>query len=916
MLYGRDTEVSEIDQLLAGVRAGHSGSVVIRGEAGAGKSALLDYAASTAEDMRLLRGGGVESESELPFAGVHLLVHPFLDRLDALPPVQAGALRGALGLDDTVATDRFLIGLAVLSLLADIAEDGPLLCLVDDVQWIDQASTDALLFAARRLGAEPVALVFAVRDGDATPDTPGPGELRLRSLDDTAARELLADHAADLIPQVRDRIIKEACGNPLALIELAAALTPDQRAGLLTLPAFGAGVLPASGWVRRNFDGRIQKLPEPARTLLLVAAADDTGDPAVVLEAAGRLGVSLADLESAEDQKLLRITDGRLAFRHPLIRTAVYEGARLTRRLAVHRALAEVLSDGEHAARRAWHLAAATDGPDEKVAAALEHSAEQARARGGHSAVATAYERAAQLSRDPERRAQRLSAAAHAAGEAGQPRRATTLADQAASHLTDPLTLAELARIRATMALEQGRPKAAHDTLVMAAHPIAGQAPGMTASMMFEAMSAAWIAGDDVRAASTAERLSELGLPETLEARPLVRGADGLAHMFMRRPDKGIPALRELAAVMRARGRSLALWQRASIGTFDCLTGDFQTSHDSAVALVQECREQGAIGVLPRALLWLAHSQLFLGHHRDTLASTLEGLRIAQETSQAQWVGLLKALLVYLAAVEGDEERCQTIAEEVIATGETLNAARCSCALSLLDLGFGRYEAALRRLEDVGSGPAWHTMALFSLPDRVEAAARLGEYERAYEPVPRFEAWAEHTGQPWAAAIALRRRALLASDEEAEQHYAEAVRQHLKGGHPFERGRTELLYGEWLRRSRRRTDARHQLRSALDIFQRLGARPWADRARNELRATGESHLTDDDGPDLADRLTPQELQVTRLAAAGMSNRDIGAQLFISPRTVGYHLYKAYPKLGIASRRELVHLQLDNRPQDD
>ena len=558
--------------------------------------------------------------------------------------------------------------------------------LIDDAQWIDRESIDALLFAARRIEAECVAFVFAASDGGDALEGSGLRELCLRPLDDAAAAELLADQAADLAPQVRDRIIRDACGNPLALIELPAALTAEQRAGGLSSAWPGIGGAPTSGWVRRNFGDQIRALPERSQILLLVAAAADTGDAALILEAARDLGVSLADLEPVEGRRLMRFAGGRLLFRHPLIRTSAYEDAPLTRRLAVHRALAGVLEGEEHVARRAWHLAAAADGPDENIAAELERGAEQARERCGHATVAAAYERAAQLSPDPSRRGHRLSVAAHAAGEAGQPRRAAMLADQAAAHITDPLVLADLARCRAALAFEQGHPEAAHAMLIEAAAPIACRAPEKAAFIMFEAMSAAWSANDEDLVSVTAERLSAMNLPETRQVRPLVRGAEGIAHIFMRRPGIGIPALREMTAELRNHGRSLVLWERAGIGAWDHLMGDLQASHDGALAIERECRDRGAIGVLPRTLLRLAYSQLFVGLPDDACASATEGVRIAQETHQPQYVSLLKAFLATLAAMEGDEERCRELTGEVTANGTSLGAARCASAIGQLDL--------------------------------------------------------------------------------------------------------------------------------------------------------------------------------------------------------------------------------------
>ncbi|MFI6506654.1 AAA family ATPase [Streptosporangium sp. NPDC050855] len=906
MFHGRTDELAVIDRLLADARGRRSGALVVRGEAGIGKSALLDHAAAEAGDMRVLRGVGIESESELPFAGLHLLLRGVADHVDALPDRQARALRGALGMAPVSGGDRFLTGLAVLTLLADLAEDRPLLCLVDDAHWLDHASAEVLLFAARRLGAEGIALVFAARDLHA-PAFPAPGlaEMRLSGLDGATAADLLAGHAADLPRHVREQILREARGNPLALLELSAA----QREGQLPAYPYNLGTLPTHSRIQQTFTDRIATLPERTRTLLLVAAADDTGDPAVVLGAAARLGADVEDLEPAEHRRLLLFTEDRLVFRHPLIRAAAYRGATLSRRIAVHRALADTLEAHADADRRAWHLAAASTRPDEEVAAALERSAEHARARGGYAAIAAAYERAASLSPDRHGRGRRLAAAARAAVDAGQLDRAVALADQAVPHALDPTTAAEVARVRATVAGERGQPKVAHEILAEAVLSTAGHDPDTTAAMLFDAVEAAWFAGDLAAVTGVVERARALGHAPDDRVRALVRVAAGLTGLAADEVGDGLPALRELIGLTAGGPHRAGFRERARVTWWHLMLGEHVAAHDLAVALVRDCRTEGAIGVLPRALALLARAQMPQGRYRDALASGTEGLRIAHDTGQSDHEGYHAVVLAQIAAVEGDQERCADLVKEVLARGTGANPVWAACALSLLDLGLGRHEAALHRLEGVTAGPN-RLDTLSSLPDLVEAAARLGLPGRAAESCRRYRGWAEQSGQPWAGAVALRCRALLADDEEeAGAYYARAVRLHRTGERPFDRARTELLYGEWLRRSRRRSDARPPLRSALEIFERLGAAPWAARARTELRASGESLAARDRGTGPLSRLSPQEFQVVRLAAAGLSNRDIGAQLFLSPRTVGHHLYNAYPKLGVATRGELARLDL-------
>ncbi|WP_188193559.1 helix-turn-helix transcriptional regulator [Nonomuraea sp. SYSU D8015] len=909
MLFGRNAEQAGIDRMLGDVRNGRSRTLVIRGEAGIGKTALLNHAAATGHDMRILRGTGIEQEMELPFSGLHLLLRTVLDGVPALPLPQAEALRSAFGLSSSPAHDRFLVGMAVLTLLADLADERPLLCLVDDAHWLDHASAEALLFAARRLEAEGVALLFAARDDDRTFHAAGIEEMRLGRLDDAAAARMLATHAGDLPPQARDRVLREAQGNPLALVELPTMLA-DVRQNALDI-----GHVSASGRVLRAFEERVSSLPEATRTILLVAAADDTGRLELVLEASGRLGASVADVEPAEAARLVHLDHRRLVFRHPLVRSAAYRSAPLTRRLAAHHALAEAL-DGraEDLDRRAWHLAAAATGPDEQAAAALERSAEQARTRGGHAAVAAAYERAAQLSPEPARRARRLLAAAQAALDAGRHDQAHDLADRASAELDDPLVLGQAARLRATIANAQGRPKVAHATLAEAADAIAARDGDTAAVMYFEAISAAFAATEFAAAAHTAHRAAALGPSVTGPAEHLLLAASGLARVTSEEPVKALDGLRDLIEGVRRHGDPATLQERARIAIFDLVTGDDNAAYERAAAIEHDCRAQGAIGVLPLALALLSRAQLFLGRHRDAHASAEEGLRIARDTLQHdEAAALLAGVMACLAAIEGDEERCVTLVDRIRDTGNASAKGMSFAALILLDLALGRYEDAVRLAEEHGAAlPAGRLMlTLHRAPDLVEAAVRADRLDFARTTSVWLEQWAAQTGQPWTQAVSLRCRALLTPGEEAERHYSAAAQLHQQGDRPFEQARTELLYGEWLRRARRRSEARPHLRSAMEIFERLGARPWAERARAELRAAGERRSRT--GPAQAaalDRLTAQELQIVRMAATGMTNREIAAHLFLSPRTVGYHLYKAYPKLGVASRGELARLPLD------
>ncbi|MEO3806880.1 AAA family ATPase [Nonomuraea sp. B1E8] len=895
MLHGRREETGAIDRLLRGARHGRSGALVLRGEAGIGKSALLDHAVEAATDLRVIRGAGIEAENELPFAGLHLLLKGVLDRIGALPERQEQALRGALGMAAAVEGDRFLVGLGVLMLLADLAEERPVLCIIDDAHWLDGASAEALLFAARRLEAEGVVMLFAAREVHAPPfPTPGVAELWLAGLTPEAAAHLLGEHAGELPRHIRDQILQESGGNPLAMLELLAA----QQEGQLAALPYGLRVSSAVSRIQQTFADRIATLPEPSQTLVLVAAAEEDGEPATVFGAAELLGANVSDLEPAETKRLLGMSDGRLVFRHPLIRTAAYRSAGLSRRLAVHRALAEVL-DGD---RRAWHLAAASTGPDEQVAAELERSAESARHRGGHAAVAAAFERAARLSADPHERGRRLARAARAAADAGQQERAAILADDAAALTPDPVAAAEIARFRAHLADERGGATSAHQLLGEAACAVAGQAPGLAADLLFSAVETAWTAGDFPAVRAAADHAYRLKIPDTRRIGELAGHITALG-----RPGGGM--VEASLAVRLLLDRDLAagpsgLRENARIAWWETLLGDYRAAHERAVRLERQSRAQGAIGVLPRALMLLARTQLWLGAHRDARTSATEGIRIAHDTGQSHNLVFLWAILAHLAAIEGDQERCKELTAQITTHGAAPSYSRATVINALLDLGLGRHEAALEKLSEAVNGPN-KLGTVHSIPDLVEAAARTGRQAEAQEAARWYADWADHTTRPWGQAIAARCQALLGAGEDA---WAGAVHLHRQNGDPpFERARTELLYGEWLRRQHRKTDARLQLRSALESFERLGAKPWADRTATELRAAGESVTSHADDHDPLSRLTPQELQVVRLAATGLSNRDIGTQLFLSPRTVGYHLYNAYPKLGITSRGELPGL---------
>ncbi|MFI7638362.1 LuxR C-terminal-related transcriptional regulator [Nonomuraea sp. NPDC049400] len=897
MLYGRQAEQSVITELLEN----RSGALVVRGEAGIGKSALLGCAAAGAQ-AQVLRVAGVESEADLPFAALHLLLRPVLDHIEALPRQQAEALRGALGLGGATRGDRFLVGLATLNLLVELSAAGPVLCLVDDAQWLDGESADALLFAARRLHAEPVAVLFAARDG-AFPAR-GLPELRLRELDAEAAGKLLAEQAADLPPTVRDQLMTEAGGNPLALIELPRMLTSEQRKGAMAPLPFAAGTAqPVTDRVLMGFRNRVSALPPATRSCLLVAALDHHGGLDVLARAVGRLRASLVDFAEAEREGLVRVGPEGVAFHHPLVRTAVLLACDIAARMAAHRALAET-ADGD---RRAWHLAAVTLQPDEEVAGLLEGLALRALRRGGQTAVSAAYARAAELSADPHRAVRRWTAAAQAAIEAGLWQRAGELVTKARQQ-AETVTLAgpvqaELAYVRAKLEVEAGRPLDG----VRLLHEGVEATDDLPAKLSLLAMAGyyTWASAAHPDQLTLARRTEELS-PDGEGAVAVVRT---MSHAF-RHVLEG-DATTTLLSGMSGQGAQIP-YELRCLHVFQGIVRDnIAGMLDAATALVEECRAEGRLGRLPQAMVILSIAQLLGGRHPSARATVTAGLALASDVGQPMWRGYLAGIHSWLSAVAGAQEECEALAEQAIRDADHRRwmpgAGWAECARAILDLGLGRYELMLDRVDRSRTGPTRHAFLWrYSWPDYIEAAVRVGNPQRALDLLNRLADAAEATGRTAPLALLHRSHALLASDDEAGMLYERALALHAEDRQPFDEARTRLVYGEWLRRNKRRAEARAQLQAAMEVFDQLGAAPWSARAAAELRATGAAPVR---RTDTLGELTPQELHVVRLAATGASNREIGAQLFLSPRTVASHLYKAFPKLGVSSRAELARLKL-------
>ena len=915
MIVGRSVERSRLNRLVADAKDGRSRSLVLRGEAGIGKTALLDHAATVADGTRVLRVAGIESEAEIPFAALQLMFARDIDRVDALPGPQAQALRVAFGMS-SASGDRLMVGAATVTLLSELAADGPLLCLLDDVQWFDQSSIDALLFALRRLSTDSIATILAVRDGDRPFTAPGIDEITLPRLDHRDSVRLLST-IRTLPDEIADRVLGESGGNPLAIVELAANFAEpgsanrvaDRRrrsgdsADVGPLPA-PVAPLPAVGRLEGHFRMQIRTLPERTRLALLLAAADHGSEPRSFLAAAQRLGLHASDLEPAERGRLVRVTSDAVAFRHPLIRAAAYQDAPLARRLAAHQALADALSDPRDADRRAWHIAAAASGTDDTAAGELERAAERAVGRGGPAAAARALERAAQLSSGRAARGRCLVAAARAAYDAGQLDRAAELAAAGAAQVEHPGEAAEAAWVRAQVAYERSSPAEASVLALDAAAPVLRTDPARAVAVLTEAT---WCARDAADVELLRRCAQQLG---SVRGGPtgLVHGLVGFTHLLCGDVEAGVPPMRSLVLAARDEGVDGTV-ERLIAGFMGLLIGEDDVALSLLDSHVAALRRQGALGWLPYALEPLALAQLVTGRFRDAEANVAEAVSLAADLGQDMQVVVLSGISAWLAAVGGDVAASEQQADLVLrdARHHEMSAAQATWALALIDLMAGDPAAALDRLEVVCGGPPGRDVTVRAIPDHVEAGVRAGDTDRARRYLPRLVDWATHTKSAAATALVLRCEALLCAGADAQRRFESSLR--VDGCGPYDRARTQVAYGEWLRRNRRRTAARAQLAEALATFERIAAHGWQRRVRAELIALGAPAPDPPADAGGAGRLTPQELQVVRRAALGLSNREIAAELFLSPRTVGHHLYKAYPKLGVSRRAQLAQLDL-------
>jgi DNA-binding CsgD family transcriptional regulator len=899
---GRTGEREMLDRLLANVRGGQSAVLVIRGEAGIGKTALLRYAARQASGFRVAQVTGVEAEMELPFAGIHQLCAPVLDRLDALPQPQRDALSVALGLASGDVPDRFLVGLAVLSLLSAVAEERPLLCLVEDAQWLDAASGQVFGFVARRVLAESVAILVAVREPAGGRDFAGLPELPLEGLREEDARALLASTVPGRIDDdVRARIVAETRGNPLALLELPRRMTAAELAAGFELPA--AGDLPAH--IEDHYLRRVAELPEATQRLMLLAAADPLGDATLVWRAGRRLDIGTSALPPAEDAELIEI-GARVRFRHPLVRSAVYRAASLDKRQRVHEALAEVSDAEADADRRAWHHALAATGPDEDVAAELERSAGRAQARGGVAATAAFLQRAVELTRDATRRRERALAAAQASLQAGAFSAALRLLATAEAGPLDELQRARIDLLRAQMAFASSRGTDATPLLLAAAHRLEPLDISLARETYVDAFSSALFGArlnDSVgvpevaQAARVAPRRSD-GEPATADL--LLDALVALSDDY----DTAVPPCRE--ALQRLSGEKISpkerlrwLWQGCVVALelWDDKGAYFLSDHSVRIA-----RETGTLSELALALSARAPVLVFCGE-RSAAASTVAETQSVQEAtgiSSAPYGELI------FEAWQGKARETRQLIDltmrEAGARGEGIGVAISEYARAVLCNGSGEYEEALAAARSASEfqevvGENW------GLSELIEPATRTGRTDLATHALKRLARKARATRTDWALGIEARSRALLSDGDRAEGGFREAIEHLGRTRVRAELARSHLLYGEWLRRENRRVDARVQLRAAHDQFTSMGMEAFADRAHSELVATGEKLRKRT--AETRDDLTAQERHIAQLARDGFSNPEIGARLFLSPRTVEWHLRHVFNKLGIRSRQQLA-----------
>ena len=904
-------ETGALEGVLAAVRDGLSGVLVLRGEAGVGKTALLDWAAGQAGDMQVAQVAGAEDEMDMGFAGLHQLLVPFLGGLEGLPAPQRQALGSAFGLVDGPPPDRFLVGMAALTVLTDAAAARPVLCLIDDAQWLNQVSIEVLGFVARRLYADRVGMVFAAREAEERAVVlAGLPELTVGGLAEEAAQELLATSAgAQVDRQVSRRIAADTAGNPLALVELAAELSAAELSGAKPLN----WPLRFGGRLEELYRSRVRALPGGTQTLLLLAAADPTGEPTLVWNAARNLGIDPEAGEAAGVERLVS-WEPRVRFRHPLIRSAAYYAALAPARRGAHQALAVVTDPEVDPDRRAWHLAEAAAGPDEQVAAELERSADRARGRGGWGSGAAFLERAAALTADEDHRARRMLAAAENRLAAGEAPAARALLGLAVPRLADGLARARARRLEGQSLYAAGQMPDATSVLLDAARMLQPFETRLARDTLLDAWAAAEFSGRP--GAGMAEFVRAVrSVPKVADSRATVPDLllDGFAAMGERRYQVGAALLGRAIAPLAA-GQSMpddALPHLMAMAMAAGMLYDDSARCQMEKRWVAELRDRGAIAALLPALGIQSSVQVDEGRFADAEATLAEARALAEAAGYRAYLGAYARAELWALARRGREADARPLAARLLrefAAHNRYEVLKVQGALAVLELSLGNYTAALRHALE--SLPQQNVLGFGQVTEVVEAGTRGGERETATAALEAFTPWALASGTDLALGLLARSRALLAGDDHAEAEYRLAI-DHLQRCRLVpELARAHQVYGEWLRRQRRRRDARDQLSCAFEMFDEMGMEAFAGRARAELRATGERARPRSLGaPEV---LTAQEAQIARLAAERLSNREIASQLFISARTVEYHLHKVFHKLGVTSRVQLARTFPDHK----
>jgi DNA-binding CsgD family transcriptional regulator/tetratricopeptide (TPR) repeat protein len=898
----RRAEREALDGLLADARAGRSRAVVLRGEAGVGKSTLLRYLVERVGGWHVARAEGVESEMELAYSGLHQLCGPMLANLERLPAPQRDALAIVFGRSTGPAPDRFLVGLATLTLLADVAERDPLICIVDDAQWLDGASAQILGFVARRLLAERIVLVFAARTGLGDPVLSGLPELSIGGLGDSDARALLLDNVhAPLDAAVCERIIAESHGNPLALLELPRTSNVADLAGGFGLP--GSHAVP--GKIEQSYARRLDVLPPETRLLVLAAAAEPLGDPVLLHRAAETLGIDVAAADPAVDAGLLYV-GVRVEFAHPLVRSAAYRTATAGDRHRVHRALADATDAETDPDRRAWHLANAAPGPDEAVAYELERSATRAQARGGVAAAAAFLQRAVTLTVDPARCTERALAAAQASLHAGAFDTALDLVTVAEAGSLDDLQQARAGLLRGQIAFASNVGRDAPPLLLEAAKRLESVDVALARETYLDAWGAALFAGRLASAGGLLEvsQAARAAPRPGQEPRPSDLLLDGLATLITDGRAAARPTLRRAASAFAADERSAEenlRWGWLTTVPSNVLWDD-ETLHAINVRQLERARAVGALVRLPIDLTALAVLVAWWGD----FASAASAIAEADEVTEATGTRIAPFSAMLLAALRGQEAVATPLIEATIegatAGGQGIGVQFAQWVGAILFNGLGRYERALSAAQEAANDEFELFLSAWALPELIEASIKSGKTEIASGALERLTRATAAAGTGWAMGIEARSRALLETGESAESSYREAIDRLGRTRFRPELARAHLLYGEWLRRENRHVDARDQLRTAHELLTSIGMEAFSERARRELVATGEKVRAP--SAEARDELTPQEEQIARLARKGLSNPEIGATLYLSPRTIEWHLHKVFAKLGIKSRSDL------------